>query len=66
MYKMIVDTPFYIYLDETSDPVRVWKRSEKDLPGKQFYKESSWILREDQKEIATYLWIFKITPEDLE
>ena len=66
LYKMLVDKPFYVYLDETSDPVRVWKRSEKDEPGKQFFNESSWILRKDQREIADYFWIFEIAPEDLE
>lgn len=64
MYKMTKGSPFYIYLDETSDPVRVWKRSEKDLPGKQFYNESSWKL--DDSKANFYVWIFEITPEDLE
>lgn len=64
LYDMLVDAPLYIYLDETSDPVKVWKRSEKDLPGKQFYNESSWKL--DDSKANFYVWIFEITPEDLE
>lgn len=54
----------YIYADETSDdPLHVWTRTERDLPGKQFYNETSWLL---VKQRGVFSWTFDITPEDLE
>lgn len=47
--------------------ISVWRKSEKNNPGKQFFKESSWTkdagTREDK---PCDIWTFEILPEDIE
>jgi hypothetical protein len=46
--------------------VRVWRESEKDNPGRQFFNGSYWIksLGIREKSPST-IWTFELTPEDI-
>lgn len=47
--------------------LRIWRRSEKNDEGKQFFNPSSWHCDSDEKNgISTYVWTFQIFPQDLE
>lgn len=70
--RFFIDKPDYeslsIYLrNQLEAPVKVWKRSDKDTKGKQFFNPKSWYLRDnisnDRSEYGD--WIFEITSEDL-
>jgi hypothetical protein len=46
--------------------VRVWRNSEKDNPGKQFFNESFWIKQKGLYSEKSYtIWTFEITSEDI-
>jgi hypothetical protein len=49
--------------------VRVWRQSEKDNPGKQFFNKSHWekIIKigEETTENKRYILTFSVTPEDI-
>jgi len=45
--------------------LKTWNYSDRDLPGKQFFKESSWRYNENGKVIINAIWVFDIMPEDL-
>lgn len=54
----------YIYLEEKGEPVKVWTRDDAAQPGKQFYNESSWTVKDMESEKSKF-WIFSVTPEDV-
>ena len=46
--------------------LKTWSFSSKDLPCKQFFKESSWQHYQEHKgEYLRYTWVFDILPEDI-
>jgi len=54
-------------LSEQGDLLKRWRYLDKDLPGKQFFKETLW--RYYEKIISgdkiTAIWVFDIKPDDL-
>jgi hypothetical protein len=46
--------------------VRIWRKSEKNNSGKQFFNESFWDKQESSyNEKPCTIWTFEITPEDI-
>ena len=53
-------------LSKDSVLLRTWSYSDRDLPGKQFFKESSWRYNErKKKDLILATWVFDIRPEDI-
>ena len=50
---------------EKGDFLKRWRYLDKDLSGKQFFKESSWRYHKNPKASIYAIWVFDIMPEDL-
>ena len=45
--------------------LKTWNYSDRDLPDKQFFKESSWRYYKNPKASMDAIWVFDIMPEDI-
>ena len=54
-------------LSENGNLLKKWYYLDKDLPDKQFFKESSWRYYENMRsgDKITAIWVFDIMPEDI-
>jgi hypothetical protein len=52
-------------LSEHGEVLKTWGYSERDLPGRRFFEESSWDHYEQWEWSAGEFWNFTILPEDI-
>jgi uncharacterized lipoprotein YehR (DUF1307 family) len=55
-----------IVYSKSDKELKVWKESDKDSPGKQFFNESSWTKTTYEADgYINYVWTFTILPDDI-
>ena len=60
-----IDDSIVVY-NIKGDELIVWKESQRNAPGKQFFNEEYWQKREWKEEKYTYYeWTFELLPEDI-
>jgi hypothetical protein len=56
----------FVYSLKTNKELKLWKESDKDSPGKQFFNESSWTKTTYEADgYINYVWTFTILPDDI-